>query len=76
MASIMKKAKDVDTYLFLIDGLFTAFTMSFHTLCTDYIRVHFMDERARDFIAYIYLCKYVYYWRKNVKNLVDSKGLG
>ena len=27
------------------------------------MHIHFMDEQERDFIAYIHLCRYIYYRR-------------
>ena len=58
---MMKKAKDVDIYFKLMGYLLKSQCYFIQNVQATY--VHFMDERARDFIAYVYLCKYVYYWR-------------
>ena len=57
----MKKSKEVDIYFKLIEYLLNSQCYFSQNVRTRHM--HVMDERARDFIAYIYLCKYVYYWR-------------
>ena len=61
MAKTMKKAKEVDMYFKFMGYLRHLQCHFIQNVQATY--VHFMDERARYFIAYIYLCEYVYYWR-------------
>ena len=46
--------------LFEIDGIFTEVTMLIHAKCLNYAYA-FHDGRQRDFIAYMYPCRYIYY---------------
>ena len=57
----MKKSKDVDICFKLIGYLLNPQCYFIQNVQATY--VHFMDERAPDFIGYMHLCKYVYYWR-------------
>ena len=55
----MKKKKDVD-----INFKFICYSLNSQSRLSRNVKIttlHFMDERERDFIAYIYLCENVYY---------------
>ena len=45
-----------------VDRVFTELTMLIHTKCINFA-YDFMDQQQRDFIADIYLCRYIYCWR-------------